>query len=68
MRRRSEKLSWVHIVNETIENANNMENSLNYGKKTRESRKGMGAHRSKISLAAQRQGTAGNRLLKGLRI
>ena len=65
MRRLSEKLSWVHIVNYPTENANEVENSLHYGKKTREFPKGMGARRSKISLTAQRQGIAGNRLLNG---
>ena len=59
MRRRLEKLSWVHTVNKTIENANRAEGPLNFGRKTREFRRGMGALQPKISVTAQRPGITG---------
>ena len=45
------------------QNANKMENPLDFGRKMREIRKGMGARRSKISVTAQRPGTSVVKLL-----
>ena len=39
MRRQSEKLSWVHLVNKTFENANRMKNQLLFCRITSKSKK-----------------------------
>ena len=39
MRRQSEKLSWVHLMNKTFENANQMKNRLVIYRKTSKSKK-----------------------------
>ena len=39
MRRQSEKLSWVHLMNKTFENANQMKNRLVFYRKTSKSKK-----------------------------
>ena len=39
MRRQSEKLSWVHLVNKTFENANRMKKRLVFYRKTSKSKK-----------------------------
>ena len=39
MRRQSEKLSWVHLMNKTFENANRMKNQLLFCRITSKSKK-----------------------------
>ena len=50
-------------MNENVENANKKENPLDFGRKMGKIRKGMGAHRLKISVTDQRPGTSVVKLL-----
>ena len=53
----------MHTMNENVENANKKENPLDFGRKMGKIRKGMGAHRLKISVTDQRPGTSVVKLL-----